>query len=82
MLVGADVLYEAVDGGWMYKLLAATLKTGGRAFFGDPRREGVEKFLEQLAGSRLHVQVQHRETAWMAGREEVDVYAIRSGRSG
>lgn len=81
VLVGADVLYEAVDGGWMYKLLAVALKTGGRAFFGDPRREGVEKFLEQLAASRFHVQVQHRETAWMAGREEVDVYAIRSGRS-
>ena len=82
VLVGADVLYEAVDGGWMYKLSAATLKTGGRAFFGDPRREGVEKFLEQLAAARFHVQAQHRETAWMAGREEVDVYAIRSGRSG
>ena len=81
VLVGADVLYEAVDGGWMYKLLAATLKVGGMAFFGDPRREGVEKFLEQLAAARFHVQVQRRETAWMAGREEVDVYAIRSGRS-
>ena len=73
------MLYESADGVWIHELLTKTLKPGGAAFFADPQREGVGTFVEQLAASRFHVQVHHRDTEWMAGREEVDVYEIQSG---
>ena len=79
VLVGADVLYDSADGVWIHELLTTLLKPGGLAFFGDPQREGVATFLEQLGASHFHVQVHHRDTEWMAGREEVDVYQITRG---
>ena len=76
VLVGADVLYESADGIWIHELLTKLLKPGGTAFFGDPQREGVETFLEKLTASDFHVQTHHRDTEWMDGREEANVYEI------